>query len=112
MILNFFTGNIYRFNKIDLYQNKIIPNEELENIDNFKLMYQDVILVSLGALNFIPLDMMNDFDFANLLNGIDYLYDDRAFSTYLDLKSGLFIDLSSLKPYNSNIQKDPTKTLR
>ena len=67
---------------------------------------ENVIFLKGNNYNYIPIDLLTGQDFLNITENVEYLFDKRPCTPYLEKgKNGYVIDPTTLDLYQSNIKK-------
>lgn len=105
-MFEFYIGDLLYFTKINERNLEDFSEEELVNRDNYELVMENVIFLKVNNYNYIPIDLLTEQDFFNIIENVEYLFDSRSCTPYLEKeKNGYVIDPTTLELYQSNIKK-------
>ena len=105
-MFEFYIGDLLYFTKINERNLEDFSEEELVNRDNYELVMENVIFLKVNNYNYIPIDLLTGQDFLNIIENVEYLFDIRSCTPYLEKeKNGYVIDPTTLKQYQSNIKE-------
>lgn len=105
-MFEFYIGDLLYFTKINERNLEDFSEEELVNRDNYELVMENVIFLKVNNYNYIPIDLLTGQDFLNIIENVEYLFDKRSCTPYLEKeKNGYVIDPTTLKKYQSNIKE-------
>lgn len=105
-MFEFYIGDLLYFTKINERNLEEFSEEELANRDNYELVMENVIFLKVNNYNYIPIDLLTGQDFLNIIENVEYLFDIRSCTPYLEKeKNGYVIDPTTLKQYQSNIKE-------
>ena len=105
-MFEFYIGDLLYFTKINERNLEDFSEEELVNRDNYELVMENVIFLKVNNYNYIPIDLLTEQDFFNIIENVEYFFDSRSCTPYLEKeKNGYVIDPTTLKKYQSNIKE-------